>query len=220
MPRNADETQRKILDAATEEFARYGIAGARVDRITKNAGVNNALLYRYFGSKLELFDLVYSRQVTETVDHVPLDAADLPGYVGALYDYYTANPHLVRLAAWRQLERPDRPSPQVVHDATLIRIERIAAAQKAGILPNTMRPDELLALTVHLALTNTPLRPTEAEDTIDRERRRATVVEATRALLAASTPAAPCYSRSEPTPSSASSNSGSPASAESSARES
>jgi hypothetical protein len=82
-----------------------------------------------------------------------------------------------------------------------------------------MLPDELLALTVHLSNSNTPLSPTEAEDTIDRDRRRATVVEAARALLAASTLAVRCYLRSEPTPSSASSNSGSPASAESSARE-
>jgi AcrR family transcriptional regulator len=85
--------------AATEEFARYGIAGARVDRITTNAGVNNALLYRYFGSKLDLFDTVYSRLVAETVDAVPFDPGDLPGYVGGLYDYYAARPEIVRLTA-------------------------------------------------------------------------------------------------------------------------
>ncbi|MGW5591138.1 TetR/AcrR family transcriptional regulator, partial [Streptomyces sp. NPDC003857] len=79
MARNADETRRKILEAATDEFAQYGIAGARVDRITKAAGVNNALLYRYFGSKVDLFDTVYSRLVTEIVSAVPLDPTDLPG---------------------------------------------------------------------------------------------------------------------------------------------
>ncbi|MFE7233495.1 TetR/AcrR family transcriptional regulator [Streptomyces sp. NPDC002405] len=54
--------------AATEEFAQYRIAGARGDRITKAADGNNALLQRYFGSKVELLDTAHSRLVTEIVD--------------------------------------------------------------------------------------------------------------------------------------------------------
>lgn len=41
----------RILSAATEEFANYGFAGARVDRIAAAAGVNKQLLFHYFGSK-------------------------------------------------------------------------------------------------------------------------------------------------------------------------
>ena len=44
-----------ILDAATAEFARYGLGGARVDRIAERAGANKRMLYYYFGSKEALF---------------------------------------------------------------------------------------------------------------------------------------------------------------------
>ncbi|MFD8073414.1 TetR family transcriptional regulator [Streptomyces sp. NBC_00510] len=184
MARNADETRRKILEAATEEFAQYGIAGARVERITKNAGVNNALLYRYFGSKVDLFDKAYSDLVTEIVDAVPLDPADLPGYVGRLFDYYQDHPHVVRLAAWQLLERPEHAVPQVVHDAQREKAERIAQAQKAGVIPATLPAEELRDLMVLLSVSKTPLMPTIASET-DRDRRRATIVATAAAIIRA-----------------------------------
>jgi AcrR family transcriptional regulator len=53
--RDPARTRSKILDAATVEFARYGLGGARVDRIAQRAGANKRMLYYYFGSKEELF---------------------------------------------------------------------------------------------------------------------------------------------------------------------
>jgi len=53
--RDPERTRRKILDAATEEFARYGLGGARVDRIAARAGANKRMLYYYFGDKDRLF---------------------------------------------------------------------------------------------------------------------------------------------------------------------
>jgi hypothetical protein len=40
-------TSRRILDAAAEEFAERGIAGARIDRIIAAARTNKAQLYGY-----------------------------------------------------------------------------------------------------------------------------------------------------------------------------
>ena len=53
--RDPARTRSKILDAATVEFARYGLGGARVDRIAERAGANKRMLYYYYGSKEELF---------------------------------------------------------------------------------------------------------------------------------------------------------------------
>jgi AcrR family transcriptional regulator len=53
--RNADRTREAILDAATADFARYGLGGARVDRIARRAGANKRMLYYYFGDKDSLF---------------------------------------------------------------------------------------------------------------------------------------------------------------------
>ncbi len=50
-----NSTQTKILNAAIREFAEYGKAGARVDRIAKQAGVNKAMIYYHFNSKENLY---------------------------------------------------------------------------------------------------------------------------------------------------------------------
>jgi AcrR family transcriptional regulator len=48
-------TRAAILAAATDEFARHGLGGARVDRIARAAGANKRMLYYYFGDKDALF---------------------------------------------------------------------------------------------------------------------------------------------------------------------
>lgn len=49
------ETRAAILDAAVREFAQEGIAGARIDAIARQAGVNKALLYYYYRDKERLY---------------------------------------------------------------------------------------------------------------------------------------------------------------------
>jgi len=44
-----------FLAAATAEFARYGLGGARVDRIAARANANKRMLYYYYGNKEALF---------------------------------------------------------------------------------------------------------------------------------------------------------------------
>jgi len=113
--RDAEETKRRIFAAASAEFARHGIAGARVDRITETAGVNNALLYRYFGNKRQLFDTVFSALSAQLGTAVPFTVEDLPGYVDALIRYYARHRDIVRISAWYRLERgDDDPPPEVV----------------------------------------------------------------------------------------------------------
>ena len=59
--RDADRSQRDILDAARDEFAQYGLGGARMDRIAERAAVNKRLIYYYFESKEQLFLAVLER---------------------------------------------------------------------------------------------------------------------------------------------------------------
>ncbi len=59
--RNGIETQRRILDAATEVFAAKGFDGARMKAIALRAGVNPALLHHYFVDKETLHERVIER---------------------------------------------------------------------------------------------------------------------------------------------------------------
>ncbi|MBD3346404.1 MAG: TetR family transcriptional regulator [Chitinivibrionales bacterium] len=51
-------TEQKILDAARAEFVAKGLAGARMQSVADSAGVNKALLYYYFRSKMNLYEAV------------------------------------------------------------------------------------------------------------------------------------------------------------------
>jgi TetR/AcrR family transcriptional regulator len=59
-PRDVD-TERRILDAANIVFVRGGTAGARMQEIADEAGVNKALLHYYFRSKDRLAQAVFQR---------------------------------------------------------------------------------------------------------------------------------------------------------------
>jgi TetR/AcrR family transcriptional regulator len=67
--RDAEVTQAQILDAAEEEFARYGLAGAKIDAIAARTGVVKAMIYYYFETKEGLYRAVMKRIGSE------LDAA-------------------------------------------------------------------------------------------------------------------------------------------------
>ncbi len=49
------DSQAAIFNAAAVEFAERGYDGAGVDRIAARAGVNKAMLYYHFGSKVRLY---------------------------------------------------------------------------------------------------------------------------------------------------------------------
>src|SRR5215471_13677885 len=105
MPGDAEATRRRLIAAAIEEFAAYGLAGGRVDRIAAAAQANKAQIYHYFGSKDDLFDAVFRQLVVDTISEVAMDPHDLPDYAGRLYDAYHRQPELRRIATWRRLER-------------------------------------------------------------------------------------------------------------------
>jgi AcrR family transcriptional regulator len=134
----------RLLDAAFEEFAQHGLAGARVDRIAEAAQANKGLIYVYYGNKEQLFDTVLTQRVGALFDAVPFTAADLPGFAGALFDYLLASPKLLRLNAWRQLERGNPPAVGIEWGRETI--EAITQGQQRGVITTELEPADLLTL--------------------------------------------------------------------------
>lgn len=64
-PARDGDTEQRILDAAHTVFVRRGTAGARMQEIAEEAGVNKALLHYYFRSKNRLGEAVFRRVATE-----------------------------------------------------------------------------------------------------------------------------------------------------------
>jgi len=154
MGRDAEETRRRLLLAATQEFAERGLAGARVDRIAATAGASKPLLYTYFGNKDDLFDAVYNRMIAGIVSETPIDPHDLPGYAGQLFDQSVAHPELVRLTLWDRLERAGQGALQpVVQEANRAKVAAIQRAQDNHRISDRFPAAELLLLVTTLSGT-------------------------------------------------------------------
>lgn len=184
MKRDAAATRQRILEVATAEFARYGIAGARVDRIAAAAGSNKAMIYAYFESKDRLFDAVFDAVVVRNVTDVPIDAADLPGYAARLSDQYERYPEVARIATWDRLERGGVGvrNPAIVA-ASAHKVAEIARAQAAGLIRDDLPPTMLLELLYAIAMTRfDAIAP--AGEAPSPEVRRRTIAEAVARLIA------------------------------------
>jgi len=93
-----EESRAAILQAAAQEFAEHGIAGARTDAIAREARVNKALLYYYFKDKETLYGAVLDHAFTGMKSSVfqVLDSDLAPrekilAYVGAYFDFIASN---------------------------------------------------------------------------------------------------------------------------------
>jgi AcrR family transcriptional regulator len=102
--RNPARTRLAIIEAATQEFAEFGIGGARIDAIALRAGLNKRLLYYYFGNKEDLFQAVLERayesiRTAERALHLgeidPIEA--IRKLVAFTWNYYIAHPEFLSL---------------------------------------------------------------------------------------------------------------------------
>ncbi|MFD6293234.1 TetR family transcriptional regulator [Streptomyces sp. NPDC060235] len=150
-------THQRIIDAATQEFAQYGIAGARIERIVAAAKTNKAQLYGYFGNKEQLFDAIFFASLERITNVVPIDVEDLADWAVRLYDEYLARPDLIRLATWARLER--RPTGHLVaeHDRYDDRkLHAIAEAQAAGRVRQG-DPFDVMAMVIAMSMAWSPV---------------------------------------------------------------
>ncbi|MFF0327797.1 TetR/AcrR family transcriptional regulator [Nonomuraea angiospora] len=139
------------MKAAVDEFARYGLAGARVDRIAENAAANKRSIYMHFGTKEELFDKVVGDTFLELAASIPFGDDHLIGYAGNLFDRLEKWPHVRRLYLWAGLEREQSFEPEVAGYRT--RVVAIAAAQQAGKLRDDIPPAELMAMVIGVVIS-------------------------------------------------------------------
>lgn len=90
----------RILTAAMQEFATYGYAGARVQRIYKQADVSPRSIYYHFGNKRGLYDAVRERLRKQHFDDFVSGAVDDP-----LVERLLANLDIAQTTTWQQWSR-------------------------------------------------------------------------------------------------------------------
>jgi AcrR family transcriptional regulator len=110
--RNPVRNRERILAAALEEFARYGLGGARVDRIAARAGANKRMLYYYYGNKEDLFLAVlesryaHIRRAEQGLRLGAVDPAEgIRRLVAFTWNYYLKHPEFLTLLNSENLHR-------------------------------------------------------------------------------------------------------------------
>ncbi|MEM0487955.1 MAG: TetR/AcrR family transcriptional regulator [Candidatus Bathyarchaeia archaeon] len=128
--RAKEATKMRILLAAGKEFARKGFDGASLNKIAALAGCSKPLVYRYFGSKNDLYRAVftyyYSQLSKVELSHqcdIIYTSADkfLQNLLTDLFTFHLTHPLFAKLLAWENLA-----------EASHIRPDEVKAAREPG----------------------------------------------------------------------------------------
>jgi len=150
--RDAEQTRLRVLEAAAAEFARYGLGGARVERMAAQAGVNVRMLYYYFSSKDALFLAVLERayrMIREAEQRLELDQAEPEEAVRRLvrftWEFQLTRPEFITLLNSENLHRGRHLAKSVLveglHAPLLETIGRVLArGARAGAFRDDVDP--------------------------------------------------------------------------------
>ncbi|OIN80684.1 TetR family transcriptional regulator [Mycobacterium malmoense] len=151
--RSTKELRDEILAAARAEFAQYGLAGARIDRIARAANASKERLYAHFGDKETLFRDVVTADGAEFFRAVELRPEAVPEFVGEIFDLTQSRPEHLRMITWAQLEGfpLDKPEFDGEH-APDKAISALQLAQANGHVDPAWEPQHLLVLLFAIGL--------------------------------------------------------------------
>lgn len=153
--RDAEATQKQILDAAMAEFAKHGLSGARIEAIAKGASVTTAMIYYYFESKEGLYQAVLQRLASDINDWMPqLDLDSLPpesalkqlmqGYIA----YEAKNPYFGKILWQEAIQNQGRYYKQTNWQEGFK--EAITILQR-GMTEGCFRPLDPFITAIHIA---------------------------------------------------------------------
>ena len=132
--RDADRTRGELIQAAFDEFAARGFAGARVQDIAASAGVDKQLISYYFDGKDGLYQEVLRTQFARDAE---VNDPDLPlaDNAARYVRHALADPRLTRLLLWAGLSE-DPNNTATLPPASLDLINMTQRKQRGEIPPD------------------------------------------------------------------------------------
>lgn len=163
------QTEEQILDAATQVFYQQGFAGARMQKIADEAGINKSMLHYYFRSKDKLFKKVFQESVRQFFPVIfkvlNSDLGLVPKVeklVETYYEIFKDNPHLPSFIIHEMNQHPDRFKEFMdtvgVEETPVKFAKQIQAEIKAGQMKR-INPEEFIINTIGLCVFPVIARP-------------------------------------------------------------
>lgn len=140
------DTEARVLAAATDEFHAKGFHGARMQEIARRAGLNQSLLHYYYRTKDRLFEAVFQRAMTQAIAPVLQILGDdqplldkMSRFVPAYIDQVLANPQIPGFVLEELRRNPDRLK-QFMGGQTAGLFDRLRRQIDEGVAAGTLRP--------------------------------------------------------------------------------
>jgi len=145
------EKQQRILDAGISEFSAKGFSGANINVIARKAGISIGSMYKYFGSKEDLFLTIIEKahgllaDALEEIDRSPGDIFEkIEKMVRAAQKYARKYPELHQIyldMTSEGLSHLSRKLSGKMETVTVDFYERmIRKAMAQGVIDNRQRP--------------------------------------------------------------------------------
>lgn len=156
MQLRAQNTMASILKASEQEFSEKGFFGARINEIAKLSGSNKALIYKYFGSKDELYQTVlyavYDRLGQMEAKIITDEGASyqdkLSLFIDIYFQFLQDNPTYVRMVMWENLNHAKYFKARQVNrtkDPIIRELDAIVAQAKADhSIPSSIDSRQLI----------------------------------------------------------------------------
>ncbi len=148
-------TEEKIIKAAKKIFLRHGMAGARMQDIADEAGINKSLLHYYFRSKEKLFSIVFQKAVKDAIPQiVQVFATDahlfdkIRIFVREYLEFIGKNPYLPMFIMHELSSRPKHL--QELLDTIKIDIDFIAEQIQNEVDKGNIRPIKPVQLMMNI----------------------------------------------------------------------
>ncbi len=142
------DSRTAILKAAVVEFAKHGLSGTRMEHVAVRSGFNKALVYRYFGSREELFSNALAFKFDQQMSVAVAAPADLGDALVYWFENASRDPRFVQLL---QREALEHEGDELVHedfrrDYYAVQLADLQARQDRGQLDPVLPLKPLLLL--------------------------------------------------------------------------
>jgi AcrR family transcriptional regulator len=163
LPKPSPSSRERVLTGATQEFAAYGFAGARIDRIARRVGLNVRMIYYHFGNKDGLYKGVlreiYS-SAADMIDRVFKEGDPEARSVQAIsgwFDLITGHEHFADIMVREFLDGGEHmrklfaDEPQLYERVHKRAIKLVEGFIEAGYMRNLPPPESVVLVTFSAA---------------------------------------------------------------------
>lgn len=150
-------TEEKILAAAQKIFVKKGMAGARMQEIADEAGINKAMLHYYFRNKQVLFEMIFRQAAQKLFPRLNIIfESDMPlfekieKFVGEYIDVMRENPYLPMFVLGEMNSSPEGFYKKMKYEFDFPKPDKFLQQIKREVQAGKIKPVDPLQLLVNI----------------------------------------------------------------------